>query len=525
LGGRAEITEHWTAEIMGEAEWWTLRKFHVGSVSAISWLDGNRDGRIDYTYSTEAEERVAMISAYGISNFGYDYRGRQTDVGMDAPRRPSLASLSLQTTRTDGPLTFDAGVRAQWISMDMPTVPPQVNPSTGGKDWRYLDPLWDYYLETFRPEALRRTETESYLLPRLSLRYEGATGSFFAAYGAYVETQPHEQIQLDVDRLGDLLNPLWQAGYNLGGAAVPFMVKASRTQQMEAGFTQRVIGSLTARAAVYYKTLSHQVQMGTLRSTSPTVYPPVAFVNAGEGSSSGVEIGLSAEPTPGIDADVAYAWSRAEGLASFPRSNRYYYTDEALYARNPPALTARPLSYEREHRLIGSVGFAPSQESILGGLRVRLWGTIESGTAYTMEEPARYIGSSTTWNIGVRSLVDVRTFSPVEYPNESRTPWVSTIDLSASYELTWWNATIEIFALVTNVLDTKNILHVYPTTGTSTDDGWQQSNYYRSYEPLPQYTEFYRFLNVQNRWAYMGATGRDMFGAPRQIRIGAKVGI
>lgn len=526
LRGRTKLSDHWMAEVSGEAEWWTFRKFQVGNVYGISSLDWNRDGVIDQTFASEDEERVSMNGAYILSNFGYDFRGRETDDGIDAPRRPSLASLSLQSTWTEGPLSLNAGVRAQWISMDMPYLPPQRNPATGGMDWRNLDDVWDYSLQTFRPNVLHSTEAESYLLPRLSLRYEGATGSFFAAYGAYVETQPHEQIQLDVARLGDLLEPWWGSPYNLGGSVIPFMVKASRTQQMEAGFTQRVIGNLTARAAVYYKTLSRQVQMGTLPSSSPDVYPPVAFVNSGESSSAGLELGLHAEPLPGCDLDVSYARSRAEGQTSYPRSNRMYYTDEALYTRNPPAVKARPLSYEREHRIIGSVGFIAPAESPLTGLHVRLIGTTESGTAYTLVEPIRNMGGASVWNVGVRSLMDVRTSVPIEYPNESRTPWVSTVDLSVSYEMKVWDATIEIFALIKNLLDTKNVINVYPTTGSAVDDSWLRSPYSPYYTTnFPQYEEFYRYLNLRNRWAYMNITGADIYGAPRQIQVGARVGI
>jgi hypothetical protein len=102
---------------------------------------------------------------------------------------------------------------------------------------------------------------------------------------------------------------------------------------------------------------------------------------------------------------------------------------------------------------------------------------------------------------------------------------VGVIDLSASYELKLWNAHVELFTLVTNLLDTKNVINVYPTTGTATDDSWLRSPAFGYYVDFPQYEEFYRYLNLRNRWAHMSTTGADMFGAPRQIRIGVKVGI
>jgi hypothetical protein len=79
--------------------------------------------------------------------------------------------------------------------------------------------------------------------------------------------------------------------------------------------------------------------------------------------------------------------------------------------------------------------------------------------------------------------------------------------------------------MVTNLLDTKNIINVYPRTGSANADGWLESTVARNYLSIPQYETFYRIINQQNRWAYMSATGNDLYGTPRQVRFGVRVGI
>jgi hypothetical protein len=170
---------------------------------------------------------------------------------------------------------------------------------------------------------------------------------------------------------------------------------------------------------------------------------------------------------------------------------------------------------------------APTEGEAFHGFDLRVLARIETGTPYTKEEsPPLFSGSASVWTIGVRSFQDIRTFTPSEPPQSSRTPWIATVDLSLSYGFEVGPTRVTIFALVTNVLDTKNVLNVYTTTGSPSSDGWLNSEYAGSVQAAhPQYRTLYRALNLQNRWAYMDITGNDIYGTPRQIQFGARMRI
>jgi hypothetical protein len=254
----------------------------------------------------------------------------------------------------------------------------------------------------------------------------------------------------------------------------------------------------------------------------------VAYANTGASDATGLEFSLNARPSPSIGFELLYALSQHEGYGSDPRSNREYFTDEYGPDRlSEPIPQMRPLAYSRTHRLLAQLNLTPPADDALHGFDVRGVATIETGTPYTKEDARTTIGGSTSvWTVGVWSLQDIRVFSPSEPLHSSRTPWIATIDLSLSYGFDAGPGRVTIFALITNLLDTKNVLNVYPTTGSASSDGWLNSEYARVIQSAhPQYETLYRALNLQNRWAYMGITGNDIYGTPRQIRIGVRVGM
>jgi hypothetical protein len=221
-----DLSDSWKFELVGEAEWWTLRLFRVVSIPGLSNLDFNQDGVIDRVFASEEEERMYTKGALGITNFGYTFRGSETEGGIDAPRKPSVMTASATSSWHEDGFSVDAGLRAQWIDLGMPTVPPQLNPVTGGYDWQDLDAIWDFNLQKFHDGALTMSEVESFVLPRLSFQYDISPGRVYASYGAYVETLPQRDLQLDQRRLSQSLDPLRRVYYNIGGDVITFRVRS-----------------------------------------------------------------------------------------------------------------------------------------------------------------------------------------------------------------------------------------------------------------------------------------------------------
>ena len=79
---------------------------------------------------------------------------------------------------------------------------------------------------------------------------------------------------------------------------------------------------------------------------------------------------------------------------------------------------------------------------------------------------------------------------------------------------------VKLYSTIMNLLDTKNIINVYQTTGTDDDDGWIKCPLSTQYLAIPGYEPFYRTINLVNGWAYRWATGKNLWGPPRQIRFG-----
>jgi len=138
----------------------------------------------------------------------------------------------------------------------------------------------------------------------------------------------------------------------------------------------------------------------------------------------------------------------------------------------------------------------------------------------------QYPGSSTVWNAGLYGLRDPRSQVPEERTNSSLTPWNYNFDLSVNKVFYLGRLNVDLYIHVLNLFDTRHVINVYPMTRTAEDDGWLyniRNNIWASLLDIPQYVEFYKAINNKNRWAYQEATGKDLYGTPRQIRVGVRL--
>jgi hypothetical protein len=132
----------------------------------------------------------------------------------------------------------------------------------------------------------------------------------------------------------------------------------------------------------------------------------------------------------------------------------------------------------------------------------------------------------------VEPINDRRFSFPQEPVNSSTTPFVFNIDLQIGKMFKLGPVNMELYVNVLNLLNTKQIINVYPTTGSAEDDGILTNPLSASYRAIPNYEAFYRAINLQNRWAAMGTGASlvgygagDMYGVPRQIRVGVRAEI
>lgn len=528
----SQINKNWELKAGGSLESWTIRIWSIGNISnLLRYLDPNEDGVWDRTFRDAKEERVEWIRRGGIDALGYDYKGtfKEVDSGPDKAPKPFMASAYIQNKFEYQDLILNVGARYEFFDPKATAVPMTKNPVTGQLD--YQEPPFDYTDNVLLEDKLTETEPFSFLLPRLSFSFPVTDRTvFYALYGKYAQLPSLNLMYLNNVTLSALMNPLSRVPYNLGGATIGFMARPERLTQYEIGIRQTLTDNFALTVTGFYRDTKDQLQIARVYN-SVGVPITTAYQNLDFGTQKGVELTLELRRTNRLAAKVNYTLSDARGTGSTPRSSQNAVTDEAS-ARFPNFINQ--LDYNQTHK--GSVlldyRWAKGDGGpILEGLGANVVLSFNSGHNYTKIQEPQNLGQASPWNIGVRAIIDSRSRVPVEPINASTTPWVFNIDLTLNKVFYLNRFNVEVYARVLNLLNTKHVLNVFPTTGTPYDDGWLKSPYAEPYKQIPLYEEFYRKVVLENRWAYMGVgaggglgqiAGGDLFGSPRQIRIGVK---
>jgi hypothetical protein len=74
-----------------------------------------------------------------------------------------------------------------------------------------------------------------------------------------------------------------------------------------------------------------------------------------------------------------------------------------------------------------------------------------------------------------------------------------------------------------NLFNKKHVENVFPVSGEADDDGWLSAPFASAFYGLPNYVDFYNATVNKNRWFYQMAAGNDIYGTPRQIRLGVNI--
>ncbi len=508
----SQLNSNWELKVGGRVDSWVMRIYSIGNIQAANELLYGLSGTNPRSFSGSLERRVVLSRTASINNYGYDIDGNEVNSGTDEPRRPIFASAYFQSKFEYRDIILNLGFRYELYSTREP-VPTDPSVATG----------FDQSLDVINEAQLVQKTPTSYLLPRISFSFPATDRTvFYAQYGKYAQLPALSQLFSGNLVLSRNLSPSTRAPWGGANGYPPsFDVTPERTTQYEMGLRQIVSDNFAITATGFYKNVSDQLQYYKWPSMEQPLF--VAWRNQDFSSTLGLELTLELRRTRRLAAKLNYTFSDARGTASDAYEWYGPVSDITINSKFPVFIN--PLTFNQTHRgaITLDYRFAKGEGgSILEGTGVSLITTFNSGHNYTKILES-WASSSSAWTVGVQTNSRRKPTEPI---NNSSTPWVLNLDLNFSKTMSFSNnLTAELYVNVLNLLDSKQVLNVYETSGTPEDDGWLTSTQSKAYRDVPHYADFYRAINLDNRWTYIQRKGADIYGTPRQIRVGLRIEI
>ncbi len=510
IGGSAAFTgqlDKHALKIGGSFQRWTVRRFQ--ELDANNFLNTVRLYP-DQAATTEGLKNLIATTLYrDYNNFGFDVFGNETDEeGEFAPKHPVLASGYVEDRIEVSDLIINAGLRYDFIDMD---------------SWAWTNPQLPTIdsLNTIPDSSLQTGDTYSYVSPRLGFSFPVTDKTVFhLQYGKFVQSP-----SLDVAYRGVYQAAQITSASNLFTNPIAYNPQPVRTTQYEIGFSQQITDFAAFDITAFYKDIKGQLQYSiiyTLPGAARSSYQ--AFVNQDFATTKGLEFALHLRRIERIRAEFTYTYSDAAGTNSFSGSGI-----GSLQSNKEVPTVILPLTYDQTHRgsLFLDYRFGKDDGGpILSQLGVNLLFTFNSGHPFTY---ARYTGlaQSSAWTGGLVPAQDPRNRRPLGPPNSASTPWVYNFDLRIDKTVNIANLDFNFYVSVLNLLDTKNVINVYQKTGNAYSDGFLNTTDGQQIIAGERYTQrfadLYQSLNYDNRTAALQTYGYDLFGPPRQLRVGVLI--
>ncbi|MCG3121484.1 MAG: hypothetical protein ALAOOOJD_04602 [bacterium] len=517
----SQVTKNWEFKVGGRYETWLMRQFNVGNIAAGLELLNGTDGNTPGTFASEESRRIQWARQAGVNNYGYDVFGNKVDgdvTAKDAAKKPIFASTYIQNKFEYRDLVVNAGLRYERFD-------PRARGLTDAQNYATTD--FDQTLDVIKEETLTAGESFDYVLPRLNFSFPVSDKTvFYAQYGKYVQMPSLNNMYVGLITLSRTLSP--RTAGNAFLTPVGFLAKPERLTQYEMGFRQAISDNAALTITGFYKDTRDQLQVRKFADANGNGLF-TAYLNEDFGTVKGLEFTFDLRRTKRLSARLNFTLQDARGTGSNPQSS-FGVVESYNLGRYPDFIN--PLDFNQAQRgsILLDYRFGKGDGGkILSGLGGFALMTFNSGHPFTRVKRPESLGQSDAYNVGVVALNDARSSFPIESVNASSTPAAFNLDITVNKVFYLSRFNVELYMNALNVLNTKQVINVYPTTGSAEDDGWLTSALASQFiKGLPsqelqqQYVDFYKAFNLDNRYNYILNGPGDIYGTPRQIRFGVR---
>jgi outer membrane receptor protein involved in Fe transport len=455
--------------------------------------------RVDsYDANTKVlKDRYSLYEIMGANEFHDNFGGdKPGNIGEDYKVYTSEGN-SVQAYRNG-----DDWFRANGEPVNNPTLifgSGQVNPKY--RDARIEDIPNFIKSRDFDPSvSFEDYEAQVNFMPRLAFSFPiSDEANFFAHYDVLVQRPPTNSIASPRDYF-----------YFTDEASVTKNnpdLKPEKTVDYEVGFQQKLSNASALKVSAYYKEMRDMITFRTIFPV-PFIGSYNTYDNLDFGTVKGFSFQYDLRRTGNVSLLANYTLQFADGTGSDANSSR------GLTSRGV-IRTLAPLNFDERHRIVATLdyryrsGDAYNGPELFGaqilantGLNVQF--TAVSGRPYT-----RYL---TPTELGATQISGAI--------NGARQPWNNWVNLRVdkTFRLSK-NYTFNVYMRISNVLDRRNVINVYPATGAPDDDGFLASA--NGISAINQAENSKRELQAylaSYQWALLNPNN---FSLPRRIFVGA----
>ncbi len=349
------------------------------------------------------------------------------------------------------------------------------------------------------------------IMPRLAFSFPiSDVANFFANYDILVQRPPSNNLAtaLSYFYFGD-------AGRTPEGNP---NLKPEKTISYEVGFQQKLTNSSALKLSAYYREMRDMIQVRDFLylPSGLNVSEYIGFDNLDFGTVKGFTLQYDLRRTKNVTLLAAYTLQFADGTGSNSNSSR------SLGSRGN-IRTLFPLSFDERHRFNISMDYRYDSgrryngpvlfgKDILAKAGANLQIVAVSGRPYTATQiPSQFGGSGTVgslngarlpWNFTLNLRVDktFRLFTPQDQDK-------SAVDLN-------------VYVRVSNLLDRRNLLGVYSSSGSAEDDGYLTSPIGQSVLDGVTAQGLEQYYVPSYSWALLAP---GFYTLPRRIYLGASI--
>ncbi len=300
-------------------------------------------------------------------------------------------------------------------------------------------------------------------------------------------------------------------------------LKPERTIDFQLGFEQKIGDNAALRLSGYYRESKNMIQVTRIQQAYPITY--ATFGNVDFATTKGFEVNFDLQKTANLKLNTNYSLGFADGTGSDDASQ----LNAILNFQSGNLRTILPLNSDVRHTFQVGADYRYSsgkdyngpklfKKDILANAGLNFTARARSGEPYTRHA-----------NVRSEALLNpVGNTNILGSVNGSRLPWNFKLDARADKDFTIKTKTnsegvtrrslyLNVYFVVQNVLNTKNINGVYAYTGNPGDDGYLAS---AVAQPTIQGATYSQGFIDQY---LVKVNNPDNYSLPRRIRIGASV--